>query len=331
LRVALFDIHSYLAGTYSLFGFRETLKELGHEVSEFPFPGNAIQNVPAIAATMPTITQLNEFDVVLVTYFEYVQPWLKAVYGFESWKCLRVPVIARFDESMDRGDLMLPSRVPELLQWANHYSFPGAQDAEKYKGHWHPCGADTSIFYPDPETPKKYDVGFIGTLYAHPLANRQEYLQKLMPHVGKRTRVYCGGVLVQDIEGPNGLETAKRLAHNYRQIKIFFHFPPASRLLVEKAMQVIACDTLVMYPRFPDNESNKNLSILKHGKHIIYYDLGYYAQNGIQVKHLMENPEQVAEIAKAGGAYVREHHTLRKMMESIMALADGSKVEAAAG
>src|SRR6266436_5232350 len=121
---------------------------MGHEVLDCSFPGNLVQDVDNVRKRMPTIDELNQYDVVLSCYHEYIQSWLAAVYGFENWSKLKVPVIARFDESMDRTDLHLPMRVPELLKWAQFYSFPAAQDAEKYGGGWLPFGADRTIFYP---------------------------------------------------------------------------------------------------------------------------------------------------------------------------------------
>src|SRR5256885_9845056 len=104
MKICLFVVRNLLACHYSLFGYRETLKRMGHEVTECAFPGNQVQNVDNIRANMPTIEELKTFDVILVTYQEYVQPWLAQIYVFTDWSALKqsVPIIARFDESMDR-------------------------------------------------------------------------------------------------------------------------------------------------------------------------------------------------------------------------------------
>lgn len=313
MKIALFTIHNFLACHYALFGYRETLERMGHEVLDCSFPSNAVQNWEQVPA--PTVEQLLTCDVVFSTYHEYVQPWLEKKYSFEQWSMLmgRVPVLARFDESMDRGDLWLPQRVPTLKQWATHYSFPAAQDAGKYGGKWLPYGADTTIFYPDEGEPKKYEVGFIGTLYP----KRHEYLMKLIQHVGRKTTFHSGNVLVQDIAGIRERETTELLAENYRQIKIFFCLPPMSRLLVEKIFDIMACDTMVMYPRYPD-DARKNMTLFEDEKHIVYYELGFFANNGKQVKYYLEHPDEISRIAKAGGAFVRSEYTLESMLQKML-------------
>jgi hypothetical protein len=340
MRIALFIIRNLLASHYSLFGYRETLERMGHTVLECAFPSNNVQVTPEIISRAPGVVQLLECDICFSTYHEYVQPWLERIYPLEQWLTLmnKVPVIARFDESMDRGDLWLPHRMPTLKKWATHYSFPAAQDAEKYGGEWLPYGADTTIFNPGTEwqfvdgpktsfntkgkmvegpVGKKYDLGFIGTLYP----KRQEYLQKLIMHVGKKTTFYCGNVIVHDLGGIRERETTELLAENYRQIRIFFCLPPMSRLLVEKIFDVMACDTMVMYPRFPDDAA-KNLSLFEDEKHIVYYELGFFANNGKQVKYYLEHHEEVKKIACAGGELVRSEYTLEQMLAKMLAMVE---------
>lgn len=318
MKIALFTIHNLLACHFALFGYRETLERMGHEVLNCSFPSNTVQNWDQVP--VPSIEQLLECDAIFSTYHEYVQPWLEKKYTFAQWDMLmaHVPVLARFDESMDRGDLWLPHRLPTLKRWATHYSFPAAHDAEKYGGEWLPYGADTTIFHPPSHKDlnkfeKKYDLAFIGTLYP----KRHEYLEKLIRHVGKGTVFYCGNVIVQDLNGINERETTERLALNYRQIKIFFCLPPMSRLLVEKIFDVMACDTMVMYPRFPD-DAKKNMTLFEDEKHIIYYDLGFFSNNGKQIRYYLDHPEETNRIARTGGEFVRSKYTLEQMLQAML-------------
>jgi glycosyltransferase involved in cell wall biosynthesis len=344
VKIALFLIRNVLACHYSLFGYKDTLERMGHEVLEVAFPSNQVQITGHVLQSMPTIEQLMECDVILSTYHEYVQPWLDKLYPFDRWKQLmsKVPVLARFDESMDRGDLLLPQRVPTLKAWATHWSFPAAQDAEKFGGEWLPYGADTTIFKPwlrnrdtsfaelndKPDEvlgKKEYDLAFVGSLYQ----KRHDYLLKLANHIGKNVTFHVGNVLVQDLSGSTcpcheqvraqrQRETTELLAENYRQIKIFFCLPPMSRLLVEKIFDIMACDTMVMYPRLADAGFQKNLSIFEDEKHIVYYDEGFYANNGKQVRYYLEHQEDIERIARAGGELVREKYTLEKMLEAML-------------
>jgi hypothetical protein len=194
MKIAVFYIKNPLACHYALFGYRETLEKMGHEVIECAFPSNRVDHTQDVR--YPLIETLEGCDVVLSTYHEYVQPWLSKIYTFPEWEGLmkKVPVVARFDESMDRTDLALPARVPSLLKWATHYSWPAAQDAKKYGGNWLVYGADTRIFNPYAHqlnaADKQYPIGFVGTLYK----KRQEYLNKLSQYVGKDVEFYAGNV-----------------------------------------------------------------------------------------------------------------------------------------
>jgi len=324
MRIALFAIKNILGCHYGLFGYRETLERMGHEVLDCSFPSNAVQDVENIRRKMPSITELCKCHAVLSTYHEYVQPWLAAVYGLDSWNAVlrNVPVVARFDESMDRADLGLPGRMPELKRWAQYFSFPAAQDARKFGGEWHPFGADTTIFKPGPATEKKYDIGFIGSLYPE----RAAYLQKLAQHIDPSVTFRCGQVFVQDLSGIRERESTELLAENYRNsLKIFFCLPPLSHLIVEKVFDVMASNTLVFYPRL-FGDAAENLTLFEDFTHIVYYDLGYVAQNAKQIKYFLEHPEQRETIAHAGGELVRSKYTLEMLLNKILALAEVKNV-----
>jgi spore maturation protein CgeB len=90
-----------------------------------------------------------------------------------------------------------------------------------------------------------------------------------------------------------------------------------SRLLVQKIFDIMACDTMVMYPRFPDDAS-KNMPLFKDRNHIVYYDLGFFADNGQQVSYYLEHPEEVERIAHAGGEFVRSKYTLESMLSKML-------------
>lgn len=315
MKITLFTIKNILACHYALFGYAETLQRMGHEVFQYSFPSNQVDPmaVRGIREHMPKIEKMNECDLVLSTYHEYVQPWLAAVYG-EEWKKLKVPVVARFDESMDRMDLQLPQRVPGLKQWAQYFSFPAAQDAEKFGGEWHPYGADGTIFKPQ-QLERKYPIAFIGTLYPQ----RQAYLSALAPHITRRVMFHVGNVKAEDLSGILEHESTELLAKNYAQCGIFLVLPPLSRLIVEKTFDIMACDTFVMYPRL-FGEAEKNLSLFKDGEHIVYYDIGSFVDNGKQIMHYFDHPEERARIGKAGGELVRSKYTLEHLLEELIAM-----------
>jgi hypothetical protein len=313
MRIALFYPKNLYASWYALGGYKLALERLGHEVVDLPFPGNEVANIEVFRAIFPTIETLNGCDVILSMFHEYVQPWLEAIYG-ATWKTLTTPVIARFDESMDRADLQLPKRVPELLAWADYYSFPAAQDAERWHGQWLPFAGDTSMFQPT-ATEKEYEIGFVGSMY--PV--RLKYLEKLAEHLPNDLTFVSGPCIVQDLGGVNTLESTRLLAENYRKVKIFFCLPPMSRLLVCKVFEVMASGTFLMYPTLP-GDAMANTTIFESGKHLVYYQGGHLKKNAAQILHYLENDSEREAIAKAGCDKVHSEHTLDQMLEKLLSL-----------
>lgn len=287
---------------------------MGHTVEEHAFPDNLPRDIEAWRTKMPTIGALNNSDVVLVTYAEYVQPWLNEIYGAEAWSRLMVPVIARYDESFDRTDLGLHFRWKQLKPWAHYHSFPAAQDAEKMGGQWVPYGSDTHIFHPTATT-KEHGAAFIGSLY--PV--RKMYLDGLRT-AGNDLDFRVGICVVQDLAGIKDKESTELLAHNYRQIKVFFCLPPMSNLIVEKVVDVMASGTFVMYPRLFASGSDKNLVQFEDGKEIVYYDVGQIVENVKQIRYYLENETERETIARAGHERVLRDYTIEKMMEQILGL-----------
>lgn len=318
MKIALFYPHNLYAGWYAQGGYVNTLKRMGHEVINAWVPGNQPQLIEQLREKLPTIEQLNTCDVILSMYHEYMTPWLEALYGFENWQRLTTPVIARFDESFDRPDLLLGRRWDEMKRWAHHFSFPAEQDAKKYHGQWSPFGTDEYMFNQIHDSPdrKKHDIGFIGSPY--PI--RQDYLKRLSEHLPNTITFKWGQCLVQDLDGIKTVESTQLLAENYRQLKIFFCLPPMSKLIVAKIPDIIRCGTFVMYPKLPWH-ARKNMEQFVDGKHIVYYDPGYLGQNAEQIQYYLEHEEEREAIADAGREHARLHWTLEMMMIRILSLA----------
>lgn len=327
-----------MASWLSLGGYRATLEQMGHEVIDCSLPGNhpgvKLPQIGILRQRMPTINQLNECDAIISFFHEYTQLWLEDLYETEWHEKRTAPVIARFDESMDRLDAGIPlpmgltkgatsaQRVAELKRWADAFSFPAAQDAEKYGGQWLPFGADVNMFKPDDPlepTRKEYEMGFIGSMYDI----RQTYMEKLSPFLEGVTFSYTPQgwpVVVMDISGIRTRETTELLAKNYRQIKLFFCLPPRSHLLVCKLFEVMACGTFVMYPRMHVGGSDKNNVIFENNKHLAYYDPGYLKANAAQVRHFLEHDDEREEIARAGCELVHEKYRLDQMLDRLLSL-----------
>lgn len=318
-RIAIFTIKNVYAGWYSAGAYAEALRRMGHKVLECPLPGNQVQNLDEVKNTVPAISELNRCDLVMSLMHEYVQPWLAAIYGLNEWKRLKVPVVAKMEESMDRTDLGLPVRVPELMEWADHVAFPGAQDAKKYGGAWVTYGCDTQMFNPTGRAEPIHDLAFIGQQYKL----RLDYIQKLSVHLDNSFTFKWAPCFVQDLSGIREPESTHLLADNYRKIKVFFCLPPLSRLLVGKVFDVMACGTFLMYPRWP-GEQSENMEVFEDGHHLVYYDFGYFLKNAEQIKYWLSHDAEREAVARAGCRKVREDHTIEKMLEKLLALAGKS-------
>lgn len=312
MKIALFFPCNMYASWYTLGGYARTLTAMGHEVVDCPFPGNLVHNVEQVRAQLPGVETLLGCDCVLATFLEYIVPWLDAIYGYPAWQKVmnKVPVVGRLDESMDRADLALYDRWPEIKKWAQHYSFPAVQDANDLHGSWLPFGADLSMFNTIlAPTFKKYEVGFIGSMY--PL--RQEYIKRLGPQLDNTLTFNIGTVIVQDVAGIRGEESTRLLAEEYRAFKIFFCLPPMSRLLVCKVFEAMACGAFVMFPKLP-GKAAENLSLFEDGKEIVYYDYGSLASNAAQIKKWLADNNGRNSIAEAGRRKVHAEHSLELML-----------------
>ncbi len=314
-----------LASWLALGGYTAALERLGHLVLDCPFPGNQVMGVELLRQFMPTVEDLESCDAILSMFHEYTQPWLEAIYGLENWQRVMraTQVVARFDESMDRADLLLPKRVPELLKWTHAASFPAQQDAKKFNGVWQPFGADVTMFNKEDEIDKRYDVAFIGSMY--PM--RAKYYQALAREMPPFIQLRVGDAVVRDLSGPLPLACTRLLAENYRQIKIFFCLPPMSRLLVNKVFEVMACGTFVMYPQLP-GDAAENMKLFEDGKHIVYYKGGYFKKNVAQIQYYLEHEEERETIAAAACAKVHGEHTLWQMLIELIGLARPVEVSA---
>ena len=284
-----------------------------HEVLDCPVPGNTVD---LNKVKMPTIEELNSCQCILITFAEYMQPWLEASYG-ANWKRVKVPKVARYDESFDRVDLASRMDWNKLQRWADFHFFPAIQDAERFDGYFLPFGADLSMFNTNKPEEKKYDLGFIGQLYS----KRATYAENLARYLGD-TIFYGGPIIISDLSGVPALgyeeEQTRLLAKNYKQIKIFFCLPPLSNLLVAKVFEVMGCGTFIMFPCLT-GVASRNLKIFEDYKHLVYYNEGSYQANVENIKFWIEHDKEREKIAAEGAALVREKYSLEKMLEHMLA------------
>jgi hypothetical protein len=313
MKIANFYIRNVLAGWYAVGGYEQAFERLGHEYFPCALPGNMVQQPEYFRDFLPTLDFLLTMDVVLIQSAEYTFRWLAAVYGQEQWDKLRakVPVVARFDESTDRGEVGMPNVLTEIWPWADRFCFHGKQDAAKYNGTFTPVGTDPSIYtYGDDE--KLYDVVFIGSMYP----TRQKYLETLAKY-GSDINFHVGQVSVNDLSGMKEPESTHLLAQNYRQTRIFFCLPPLSNILVSKLFDVMSCGTFVMYPKLP-GEAAVNMEVFQDKVHLAYYEPGYMIENLNQIRYYLENDKEREQIARDGRNLVRKNYTIDHLLGQML-------------
>ena len=343
MKVALFYPWNFLGGWGACGGYATALRRAGHEVVDYPFPGNQVVDPESHVKKAPTLEQLNSCGAILSLHHEYVQPWLEAVYDYDKvWKKVKTPVVARLDESVDRFDLAIERRLPELRKWADVLCYPAAQDAEKHGAPWVPHAVDVEMFRPkksitvvetnstlpydigkiyDDREEKKYDLAFIGSYYQP----RRQYAEQLANQLGPGGPTFhVGMVAAQDLSGPRGDYTMPLLAENYRRIKVFFCLPPLSRLVVTKAFEVMACGTFLMYPRFP-GVAQKNEALFEDGVHLAYYDLGQFVDNARQIVDWLFNEKEREKVAKRGAEQVAKNHSYERFFDDLLKVAVGAR------
>jgi hypothetical protein len=313
-------------------GLVATLLRMGHDVTDIPIVPNDKPNPMQLAAfkqRIPNIEELKSLDAIIVSGPEHVCPWLDIGYTKYAWKNLGVPKAAWYHESFFRDDAMIDFNA---VKWtADEHFFPAIQDAEMHDqeafaeghAHWLPFGVDTDVFCPRGSMhgqsgtwnlSKDFDVAFIGLLYD----KRKGYLHALSRH--KIPPIRCGSVQVIDMDGFQFEESARRLASNYRRIRLFFNLPAMSRLLVTKVTEVMACGTFLVTPGLnTEDGSARNMDPFKSGEHLVYYRPSHPGGTAQLLNDYLGAPESREKIAAAGCAEVRAKHTLDIRLNEILA------------
>lgn len=334
MRLAVLYPRSQFAAWSMSGGIVATLRRMGHEVVPGELPGIGGEVSPqvfeSIKAQLPPVETLKKCDAVLVSGPEHIAPWLDAVYGKYEWKNLGIPKAAWWHETMQRDDYSLD--WDNVSMWADENFVPAYQDADwlsqpMFGGehvHWLPFGVDTKIFKPftsltptddQGRTEKAWPIAFVGLIYD----KRGRFLQALSRH--NHPPIRCGQVSINDLSGFCAEESARRLADNYRRVKVFFNLPAMSRLLVSKVYEVMACGTFLLSPQLPaDHGIDKNREAFESGRHLVYYrssNLPYVAQL-LRDWSSDEKAVEREKIAATGCQEVHEKHSLQSRLETIL-------------
>jgi Glycosyl transferases group 1 len=337
LKIAVFFPDAPRTGWSSAWGIPRTLKRMGHEVISGGIPvdiGNP--NAQQLQKLQPTLEQLKQQDLILVSGTEHIAPWLDALYQRYEWKQLPAVKANWYHESFFREDFTIDFET--VSQFADEHFFPGVQDAEHFdqesfakdRAHWLPFGVDTQVFrkldvqtsYDDDieigkygEIKKRWPVAFIGWIYE----KRGRFLKALSQHDIPPIR--AGSVDIRDLGGYQAEESTRRMADNIRHVGVFFNMPALSQLLVSKVYEVMACGTFLLTPLLSqDRGISNNTKLFESGRHLVYYrssNLPYVAQL-LREWSSAGKEEEREKIAATGCQEVHANHSLEKRLEVIL-------------
>lgn len=339
MKIAVFHPENMACAWSMAGGITSTLRKMGHSVTDVVMPTMRQadqQLMDYFKAERPKLEEVAAMDLLIVSGPEHICPWIVAIYGQKEWESLTMPKAAWLHESCRREDFQFD--VNNFKWIADEFFFAGQQDADFHdqapfllgRSHWMPLGVDTDIFKPG----MKIDLGNIPLRHAHEIAfiglqypKRHTFLQALTRH--KIPAIKLGRVMIEDLNGFDAEGTARRLAANYRSIKVFLNLPAMSNMLVSKVYEVMACGTFLLTSSLPE-DGIKNMDLFKGGKHLVYYKashIPYLAQllrDWIDAKH----DEDRKIIAETGCKEVHENHSLKKRMEDMLTVIAGKATEA---
>jgi glycosyltransferase involved in cell wall biosynthesis len=333
LRIARFNTGTILSSWTNL-AMAGTLRTLGHQVLEGVIPTNdhgavmhqlGPHHYRRVLATMPTLEQLQDCDVILVSGPDYVSAWLHGLYGKQEWCQLKARKVAFYLESSEREDFQ--SRYALFSDWYDVHFFPDPEDAERFGGHHILACVDTEMFRPCALHPhseclpecqvlrlrdKKYDAAFVGSLYP----KRVQYLARLLPLIPD-VDFRAGGVSVRDLGGECQREWAELMVANLRQIRVHAGLPSNNAtMMTMRPFETMACGTFLLTCRTSDN-------LFRDGEHCCMYDDAKPEELAELIRYYLAHEDERETIAAAGLAEVRRNYSLSQRMQEVLAIVCG--------
>lgn len=289
--VAVFHCTSGVQSAWSCAeGMVRTFAALGFDTIDC---GNPLRSEVAIE-------RLRDVDLIVLMAPEWYHHGLTQRYG-DAWQRLPAAKVAWYAESFHRDDRDFDFAAVKDL--ADIHYFPARQDAQEFGGHWLPFGVDTEIFYPKP-VPKRFDVAFLGQLYA----KRLEYVQRITVPITH----------IQSVSDPDPALSFAKLAEAYSMVRIFVNLPAYSRLLVTKVTEVMACRTLLITPEIDHPSGAGNLKQFSHGRTLLYYPPDRPETIGDLVAEVLSTPGTLERMSEDGFRDVHDHHSLTVRVSRIL-------------
>lgn len=307
-------------------GIARALRGMDHDVTVGAIPTENTnpgpQQFDAIKSRQPSLELLKGQDLIILSAPERLIPWLDTIYGKYEWRQLGAQKASWYHESFYCEDYTLDFDV--MKDWADEHFLPACQDAEffdqdsfaKGHAHWLPFGVDTEMFHLRVHAgATTWPIAFFGSFGE----KRQAFMRALAKHHIPKIRM--GRVSVEDFHGWDPIASNKLLSENLRSVRVFLQLPTTNKLLSPKAYEVMACETLLLYPLMGEERgASKNLDVFESGKHLIYYrpsNLAYLAQ----LLHEWSSDEMRTErerIRTAGCQEVCANHQIKHRVEAIL-------------
>ncbi len=318
MRIARFNTGTIFS-SWSNLAVASTLRAMGHEVFEGVVPtydGGAVMHQLSphqyrrTVAAMPTLEQLQDCDVIIVSGPEYLAAWLHTLYGKEAWRRLAARKVAFYLETTSRKDAQ--HNYAEYAEWYDVHFFPDPEDAARLNGHHMLASVDIEMFKPceGQLVAKRYDAGFVGSLYS----KRLEFLCKLLPLIPE-IEFQAGGVAVRDLSGECQRAWAELLVSNIRQIRVHVGLPSHnSNIMTARPVETLACGTFLLTYRTSDFP-------LRDGEHCRMYDPEKPEELAELIRYYLAHEDEREAIAAAGLEEMRRNYSTRTRMEQVLAIA----------
>jgi glycosyltransferase involved in cell wall biosynthesis len=323
MRIAIFHTATVLS-SWTVLTAAHDIRRMGHEVLEGSIPVDANGAVlnsltprlfESYRAGMPTAAQLDSCDILLVFGPEYVGRWLCSLYGVDGWQKLRCGVRAAcyLETSQEAGR---DFRYELYRPWYDLHFYPARVDVERFGGLPLPPCVDTRMFCPrNPEAlvsggalnEKKYEAGFVGTIYP----KRAAFLSQLLPLLdGVDFR--AGSVVARDLGGELPELWTELLVRSIRQLRIHVALPSNNvRMTVSRPFETLACGTFLLTYRNADD-------FFADGEHCRFYDPDRPEELARLIRYYCSHAEEREEIALAGCRYVHERFSRASMLAGLL-------------
>lgn len=155
----------------------------------------------------------------------------------------------------------------------------------------------------------QWPIVFVGSYpYPHPehADARKDIIQNLQSKYGTRFRMFRGGVRGADL---SNLYASARVVVGDSCLA-----GKIGRYWSDRIPETLGRGGFLIHPHVSGLEEH-----FTDGKHLRTFEAGDVGQLFTLIDHYLARPEEARQIAEAGQAHVRQHHTYRNRMETVLA------------